>query len=94
MWKGPAIKLPNVLSRLVGRASSLSEDSSGRLDLEFCPFSRRSAVPKVLERSDVGGNRAGSADADVSEVWSLGVSAQAVFGASPWFVRGGMRVLG
>ena len=48
---------------------------------------------KVLERSNVGGNQAGSVGVGISKVWSLGVPVQAIFGASPWFVRRDVGVL-
>ena len=51
-------------------------------------------MPEVLERFGIKSNQAGSVDAGVSEVWSLGVPMQAIFRASPRFVQGGVGVLG
>ena len=94
MWKGPAIKLPDVLSRLVGEPAACQKIRLSDWMWSFVPVVEGSAVLEVLERFGLGSNRAGSAGAGVFEVWSPGVPAQAVFGALPRFVRGGMGVLG
>ena len=86
--------LPDVLSWIVEEQEACQKICLPNWIWSFVPLVEGSVVPEVLERSGIGSNRAGSAGAGVSEVWSSVVPTQAVFGTSPRFVRGGVGVPG
>ena len=94
IWKRPVIILLDTLSQSVGEQAACQKICLTNWIWSFVPLVEGSAVPEVLERSGIGSNRAGSVGVGISEVWSPGVPAQAIFGASPRFVRGDVGVLG